>query len=102
MKQRTQFWSGAPSWWTWFWAYVQTADFLAQSAHLFSAWAITMTAAKGMPWYWAAGGFFAYTSFKELVFDNISFGEGHGSPDWLDWLVNCVGIGVALFFERYS
>jgi hypothetical protein len=47
-----------------------------------------------MPLWFAAVLFIGYTTFKELVFDNLEWGEDHESPDWLDWAFNLLGVAT--------
>lgn len=77
-------------------AFVQSLGFVTQAAHFFSALGCVALAAYFMPLWLAAVLFVAYTSFKELLFDNLWWGEGHGSPDWMDWIFNLMGVGVAV------
>lgn len=65
-------------------AFIQTADFCAQSAHFAWGWAVPLAASHWLGW-WAAPAFLLlWSAPKELIFDQFGFGEGHGSPDWLD------------------
>lgn len=73
-------------------AFVQSLAFVRQSAHFFSAMGCVALAGYFMEIWIAAGIWIAYTTFKELFFDRLPFGENHGSPDWLDWAFNLLGV----------
>lgn len=75
-------------------AFIQSLAFVTQSAHYFSAMGCVALGAYFMPLWLAAGLFVAYTTFKEMAFDNLPWGEGHGSPDWLDWTFNMLGVAT--------
>jgi hypothetical protein len=77
-------------------SWIQSLEFVTQTAHFFSAMGCVALAAHFIPLWLAAVLFTSYTSFKELVFDGASWGENHGSPDWLDWIFNMLGVGAAV------
>ena len=79
--------------WKWLMSFVQSLGFVTQAAHFFSAMGCVALAAYFMPLWIAAAAFAGYTTFKELFFDRLSWGEGHGSPDWMDWTFNLLGVG---------
>ena len=77
--------------------FIQSAEFCAQSAHFFAGACIVLLGAILFKHYYA--GFWILQLWaipKELVFDCKSFGEGHGSPDFLDLLFYEIGGGLAL------
>lgn len=83
--------------WRQWMAYIQGADFLAQSAHLAWGWALVLTFAFWWP-LWVVLVLFAAFVCKEFIFDAAGFGakqEAHGSPDWLDATFYALGAGVA-------
>ena len=97
MKPRLVGTCGMPAWWVAFWDYVQGDEWCAGAAHIFSAWAIVYTASSWLIPIWAAILFTAcWSAPKELIFDAIPLGEGHGSPDWFDLLEYSIGVIVAL------
>ena len=84
--------------WQWWMAFIQSVGFTTQSAHFFSAWAITLTASRWMGW-WAPVAFLGiWAAPKEIIADAAWWGENHGSPDWLDLLFYCLGTAVACVF----
>ena len=81
--------------WAWLMAFIQSKAFTCQSAHFFSGWAVTLTASRWLGW-WAPILFFGcWVVPKEFVFDSQPWGEGHGSPDWLDAMFYSLGMAVA-------
>jgi hypothetical protein len=76
-------------------AWIQSLEFVTQAAHFFSAMGCVALAAHFVPLWMPATAWAGYTSAKELVFDRAAWGEGHGSPDWVDWTFNMLGVGFA-------
>ena len=79
-----------------FWLWVQSLNFVTQSAHFGWGGMVTMMLALWLHPLLAAGIVFGVCAFKELAVDNYTWGEGHGTPDWLDLLFYSLGIGAAL------
>lgn len=84
--------------------FIQTADFCAQSAHFFAGATIALLGALFWDSYYY--GFLILQLWaipKELIFDKLSIGEGHDSPDYLDLFFYELGGGLAslIIFFRY-
>ena len=75
--------------------WIQSLEFVTQSAHFFAGWAVTLTASKWLGWIAPAAFICLWAAPKELLVDNFSWGEGHGSPDYLDLLFYCLGTAAA-------
>jgi hypothetical protein len=89
-----------------FWAYVQSNDFLAMSAHCGWGGFIVLGFGLWLRWFQAVGVLVVFAVIKELFVDYFRWGEGHLTPDWLDLALYLVGGGIAtgllLIKERYN
>lgn len=88
--------------WRWLMGFIQSLGFVTQIAHMgWGAFIVAALAPVVGPW-WAFGLLQLWVLPKELVFDNIAAGEGHGSPDWLDAFFYEIGglLAVAISLAR--
>lgn len=84
--------------WKDFWAFVQSLPYLTQATHFFAGMAVVLAAALWLEPLWAGGLFVVlFAAPKECLVDNYKWGEGHGSPDWIDLAFYCLGDAFALF-----
>jgi hypothetical protein len=75
--------------------WIQSLDFVTQSAHFFAGAAATIGLGLWLPWYWSAAIFLGlWACPKELLYDWQPWGEGHGQPDWLDLVFYSIGAAV--------
>jgi hypothetical protein len=92
----------------WFSQLIQSLGFVTQSAHFFAGWAVVLTLGVFFrPWRNFRASTLAVATFlclwaipKEMFFDDYMWGEGHGSPDWIDLLFYCLGTSVAFVVLR--
>jgi hypothetical protein len=75
--------------------YIQSLGFITQSCHFAWGGLIVMVAGLWLPWWGAAILLAIYICFKEFAFDQFSWGENHGSPDYWDALWYAIGGALA-------
>lgn len=82
--------------WRFLMGWIQSLEFVTQSAHMGWGGFVTMLLSLWIPWYCAAATFLlVWVGPKELVLDAASWGENHGSPDWDDAAFYALGTAVA-------
>ena len=89
--------------WKWFTDWIQSLEFVTQSAHFFAGLGVVSLAAHFTDPILAGVLFWlVWAAPKEIIFDWLPFGEGHGSPDWDDLLFYTLGDFLAVCIIHFG